>query len=146
MHQKKPYSGGKFAWPSTLKGYALKLNLVIDGIRKQPHDEMEITKDALNQQFDNLNYLLAYKIFKDQIVVLLKSRCGWLKKKIEKGEDHPHNCLELHWNQLKEVLAQEKIVERVDWMNKIRAMQKNVSHVGWSGEIGVEEWMVSKNW
>jgi hypothetical protein len=52
----------------------------------------------------------------------------------------------LHWNQLKEVLAQEKIVERVDWMNKIRAMQKNVSHVGWSGEIGVEEWMVSKNW
>jgi hypothetical protein len=29
-------------------------------------------------------------------------------------------------------------------MNKIRAMQKNARHVGQSGEIGVEEQMVSK--
>jgi hypothetical protein len=46
---------------------------------------------------------------------------------------------------LKEVLAQEKIMERVNQMNKIRAMQKNASHVGRSGEIGIEERMVSKN-
>jgi hypothetical protein len=30
-------------------------------------------------------------------------------------------------------------MERVDWMSKIKAMQKNASHVGQNGEIGVEE-------
>ncbi len=48
---------------------------------------MEVLKDVLDQQIDDLNYLLAYKFVKDQVVIVLKSRLGWLKKKIEKGED-----------------------------------------------------------
>jgi len=83
---------------------------------------MEVIKDALDQQFDYLNYPLAYKLFKDQVAILLKSRCGWLKKKIEKGQNYPWNCSELHWNQLKEVLAQKEIVEKVNHMRKIKGM------------------------
>jgi hypothetical protein len=47
---------------------------------------MEVIKDALDQQFDYLNYLLTYKFVKDKVVIVFKSRLGWLKKKIEKGE------------------------------------------------------------
>jgi hypothetical protein len=48
---------------------------------------MEVIKYALDQQIDDLNYLLAYKFVKDQVVIVLKSRLGWLKKKIEKGQN-----------------------------------------------------------
>ncbi len=48
---------------------------------------MEVLKDVLDQQIDDLNYLLAYKFVKDQVVIVLKSRLGWLKKKIEKGQN-----------------------------------------------------------
>jgi hypothetical protein len=44
---------------------------------------------------------------KDQVATILKGRQGWLKKKIEKGEEWSWNHLELHWNQLQKVLAQE---------------------------------------
>jgi hypothetical protein len=90
---RRPYSGGRVVWILALRRYAFKLNLAIDGIRRQPPDEMEAIDNALDQRFDYLNYPLAYKFFKDQVAVLLKTRCGWLKKKIQKGEDHPWNCL-----------------------------------------------------
>lgn len=95
---RRPCGGGRIAQLLVLRSYALKLNHAIDDIRRQPLDEMEVIKDALDQQFDYLNYPLAYKLFKDQVAILLKSRCGWLKKKIEKGQDYPWNCSELHWN------------------------------------------------
>jgi hypothetical protein len=57
---------------------------------------MEIIKDALDQQFDYLNYLLVYKFVKDQVVIVLKSRLGWLKKKIEKGVKMGENLLSVN--------------------------------------------------
>jgi hypothetical protein len=36
-------------------------------------------------------------------------------------------------------------MEKVDWISKIRTIFKNASHVGRSGEIGVEEGMKNTN-
>jgi hypothetical protein len=66
-----------------------------------------------------------------------------LKKKIERGEDWPHNCSKAHWKQSQDVLAQEATIERAEPITKICAMQKNGSQVGQLGDHGVEERMVS---
>jgi hypothetical protein len=79
---KRPCGGGRTTWLSALKGFALKLNPTIDDILRQPFNEMEAIKDALDQQFDYLNYPLAYKFFKDQVIIVLKIRHMWLKNKI----------------------------------------------------------------
>ncbi len=43
-----PCGGGHANWLITLRGYALELNLAIDDIRKQPLEEIEAIKDALD--------------------------------------------------------------------------------------------------
>jgi hypothetical protein len=47
------------------KGYAMKLNLVINDIRRYMVEKMEAIKDALDSQLDYLNYPLVYKCVKD---------------------------------------------------------------------------------
>ncbi len=71
--------GGKVNWLTTLLGYVLKLNPTIDDICRQPIEKLEAIKKALEIGFEYLDHPLAYKYVKDQVVVL-KSRCGWLKK------------------------------------------------------------------
>jgi len=78
----RPCGGGRTTWLSAFRGFALKLNPTIDDILRQPFNEMETIKDALDRQFDYLNYPLAYKFFKDQVIVGLKSRRTWLMNKI----------------------------------------------------------------
>ncbi len=39
--------GGRTSWLTTLRGYALKISLVIDDIKRQPTKEMEAIKEAL---------------------------------------------------------------------------------------------------
>jgi hypothetical protein len=63
--------------------------------------------------FEYLYYPFTYKFVKDQVVVVMKSRRRWLKKKLEQGEPQPQNCNEAHWEQLKKVLMQEENVDRV---------------------------------
>jgi hypothetical protein len=121
----------------------LKLNPTIDDIQRQPTEEMEAVKEALEQSFEYLNHLLAYKYVKDQVAIALKTRQGALKKKIEKGKDQPRNCSEAHWKQLQDVLAQEATIERAEQITKICAVQKNASRVGRLGDHSVEERMVS---
>ncbi len=104
---------------------------------------MEVIKQALEQQFEYPNYPLAYKHVKDQVAIVMKSRCIVLKKMIERGEHWPQNYSKEHWNQLQDVLKQEEMILRVERMSKIQGMQKNVHRVGWIGEIGLEEWLVS---
>jgi len=53
---RRPCGGGRTTWLLGLKGFALKLNPTIDDILRQPFNEMEAIKDALDQQFDYLNY------------------------------------------------------------------------------------------
>jgi hypothetical protein len=101
----------------------LKLNPTIDDIHWQPTKEMEAVKEALEQSFEYLNHLLAYKYVKDQVAIVLKTRQGALKKKIERGEDWPCNCSEAHWKQLHE----EATIERAEQITKICAIQKNAS-------------------
>ncbi len=139
----RPCGGDKTMWLIVLQGYALKLNLALDDIPRQPIEEMEAVQEALEQSFEYLNHLLAYKYVKYQIAIVLKPRWGALKKKIERGEDQPHNCLEAHWKQLQDVLAQEATIERAERITKICVMQKNASWVGRLGDHGVEERMVS---
>jgi hypothetical protein len=97
----------------------LKLNPTIDDIQRQPTEEMEAVKEALEQSFEYLNHLLAYKYVKDQVAIALKTMRGALKKKIEKGKDQPRNCSEGHWKQLQDVLAQEATIERAEQITKI---------------------------
>jgi len=47
---------------------------------------MEVIKQALEQQFEYPNYPLTYKHVKDQVAIVMKSRCIVLKKMIERGE------------------------------------------------------------
>ncbi len=70
-------------------------NLAIDDIRKQPIKELKEIKEALEMGFEYLDHPLAYNYVKDQVVIILKSRCGWLKK-WEKGEERSWNCFEPH--------------------------------------------------
>lgn len=77
---------------------------------------MEAVKEALEQSFEYLNHLLAYKYVKYQIAIVLKPRWGALKKKIESGEDRPHNCSLAHWKQLQDVLAQEATIDKTEWI------------------------------
>ncbi len=72
----RPCGGNRTTWLSALRSSTLKLNLAIDDIWRQPFNEMEAIKDALDQQFDYLNYPLAYKFFKDHVVVVLKIGVG----------------------------------------------------------------------
>lgn len=44
-----------------VRKYAMKLNLVIDDIQKQPCKEMEVVKDALDKIFKYLNHPLNHK-------------------------------------------------------------------------------------
>jgi hypothetical protein len=44
---------------------------------------MEAIKQALEQQFEYPNNPLAYKHFKDQVAIVMKSRCIVLKKMID---------------------------------------------------------------
>ncbi len=101
----------------------MKLNPTIDDIQRQPTEEMEAIKEALEQIFEYLNHLRAYRYVKDQVAIVLKTRQGALKKKIERGEDRPHNCSKAHWKQLQDVLAQEATIERAERITKICAMQ-----------------------
>jgi hypothetical protein len=39
--------------------------------------------------FEYLDHLVTFKHVKDQVVVVLKGRRGWLKKMIEKNEAYP---------------------------------------------------------
>ncbi len=119
----------------------MKLNPTIDDIQRQPTEEMEAVKEALEQSFEYLNHLLAYKFVKDQVAIALKTRRGALKKKIEKGEDRPRNCSEAHWKQLQDVLAQEATIERAEQITKICAVQNK--RVGQLGDHSAEERMVS---
>jgi hypothetical protein len=43
--------------------------------------------------------------------------------------------MEMHWNQIKEVLKQEDNVERAPQMTRIWGIQKNASQCGWTGEM-----------
>jgi hypothetical protein len=43
----KHVGGGKSKWLSQLRGYTIKLNLVIDDIKKQPIEKLECIKEAL---------------------------------------------------------------------------------------------------
>lgn len=79
-------AGGRTTWLTTFQGYAFKSNLIIDDICNQPLEEMEVIKQALEQQFEYPNYPLAYKHVKDQVAIVMKSRCIVLKKMIERGE------------------------------------------------------------
>jgi hypothetical protein len=139
----RPVGGGRTSWLTAFRGYALKLNPAIDDIRRQPIEEMEAIKDALDQQFEYLNYPLAYKHVKDQVAIVLKGRRGYLRKKIKAGTDRPWNCPKLHWNQLKEALALEENVASANKMIRIRGMQKTTSCIGCVSEIGLEERLVN---
>jgi hypothetical protein len=61
----RPCGVGKSTWLSTFQGYALKLNPTIDDICRQPIEEMEVIKVALEGQFYYLDYPLAYKYVKN---------------------------------------------------------------------------------
>ncbi len=93
---RRPIGGGKCTWLTTLRRYALKLNLTIDDIWWQLSKELEAIKEALDVGFEYIDFLFGYKHVKDQVIVVLKSRRGWLKKKIKKGESRPQNCIEPH--------------------------------------------------
>jgi hypothetical protein len=41
---------------------------------------LEAIKKALEMGFEYLDHPLAYKYVKDQMIIILKSRCRWLKK------------------------------------------------------------------
>lgn len=58
-------NGLRTAWLIMFKGYAMKLNLVINDIRRYMVEKMEAIKDALDSQLDYLNYPLVYKCVKD---------------------------------------------------------------------------------
>jgi hypothetical protein len=62
--------GHRNSWCITLRRYALNLNYpTIDDIRKQPLEEFEAIKEALKLRFEYLDYPLAFKHVKDQLVV-----------------------------------------------------------------------------
>jgi hypothetical protein len=63
------------------------LNPTIDGIWRQPIEELEAIKKVLYTRFEYLDHPLAFKHVKDQMATMLKGKRGWLKKKIEKGEE-----------------------------------------------------------
>jgi hypothetical protein len=45
-----------------------------------------------------------------------------IEKKIDKDEECMWDCLEAHWNQLKEVWAQEENIERFAQMSNIQGV------------------------
>lgn len=90
----KPIGGGKINWLIALWGYALKLNPAIDDIHRQPTEELEVRKKALEMGFEYLDHPLAYKYIKNQVAIVLKSRHGWLKNKCKKGEGRSWKCSE----------------------------------------------------
>ncbi len=92
----KPVGGCKSKWLSQLRRYAMKLNPTIDDIRKQPTKELKCIKEALEATFHYVDHPLVYKHVKDQVVVVLKHRRTYLKKKMEFGEGRPSNCIEAH--------------------------------------------------
>ncbi len=55
----------RIVWLIILNGYVVKLNLVIDDIKRYMVEKMEAIKDALDSQSDYLNYPLVYKCVKD---------------------------------------------------------------------------------
>jgi hypothetical protein len=80
-----PCGGGHSNWLIALRGYALKFNPTIDDIPKQPLEEINAIKDALDWQFEYLNHPLNYKSVKKQVAIMLKIRRRFLKKKIERA-------------------------------------------------------------
>jgi hypothetical protein len=48
---------------------------------------LEAIKEAMDMTFEYLDHPLANKWVKDQVVVVLKSRRAYLKKRIENGLD-----------------------------------------------------------
>jgi 3-methyladenine DNA glycosylase/8-oxoguanine DNA glycosylase len=94
----------------------LKLNRAIDNSHRQPTEELEAIKEALEMGFEYLDHPLAYKYIKDQVDVVLKSRHGWFPKNLRKRQRET----KAHWEQLIEVvLAQEDNVARATRMAKI---------------------------
>lgn len=83
----KLMGGGRNNWLIALQGYATKLNLAISDIHKQLTEELEAIKEAMDMTFEYLDHPLANKWVKDQVVVVLKSRRAYLKKRIENGLD-----------------------------------------------------------
>jgi hypothetical protein len=77
----KLIGGGINSWLIALQGYALKLKSCHWQHKKQPTKELEAIKKTLEISFEYLDHPLAYKYVKDQIIVVLKSRQVYLKKK-----------------------------------------------------------------
>jgi hypothetical protein len=48
---------------------------------------LEAIKEALDMTFEYLDHPLAYKLVKDQVAIVLKSRQAYLEKCIENGLD-----------------------------------------------------------
>jgi hypothetical protein len=66
--------GGMHSWLIALRSYALKLNMAINDIKRQPAEELEAIKQALEMAFEYLDYPPTYKFVKDQVVIVMKSR------------------------------------------------------------------------
>jgi hypothetical protein len=64
----------------------MKLNLAIDDIRKQPTPKLLCIKEALEAGFHYVDHPLVYKHVKDQVVIILKHKQTYLKKKMEFSE------------------------------------------------------------
>jgi hypothetical protein len=80
---------GMNSWLTALRSYALKLNPTIDGIQHQPLKELEAIKEVLEMGFEDLDHPFAFKYVKDQVVIVLKGRQRFLKKRIKKGKSRP---------------------------------------------------------
>jgi hypothetical protein len=52
-----PIGGGRCIWLITLRGYALKINPTIDDIWRQPNEEFETIKEALDVGFEYIYFV-----------------------------------------------------------------------------------------
>jgi len=59
---------------NAFQGYALKLNLTINDIRKQLAKKLKAIKDTLEMGYESLHHPLAYKHVKVQLAVILKTK------------------------------------------------------------------------
>jgi hypothetical protein len=48
--------------------------MAINDIKRQPAEELEAIKQALEMAFEYLDYPPTYKFVKDQVVIVMKSR------------------------------------------------------------------------
>ena len=136
---------GKNAWDRSVRVYVPKiLDMSVIDWEKQRPEAVDKLRDALDKDFEYLNYDLSMIGFRNAIKKYLKTERSRLKAHFVGGDDTcPVHVNPDQWKRLQAYWGTDKQLKKAATMAHARRQVKNYSSVGRKGRAGKEASLVS---